>query len=127
MLMVNGLLAQRPGAQQRHLWRRSGAVGHQRQTGGDAGVPITGAASAARELRCTATQGAIRPRRWSIASASSKSKAIATSAARWGGYGGKASTLVKPEGAPEGAYYNRKEYMLNHLRMFCAHPRRTGL
>ena len=39
-----------------------------------------------------------------------------------GGYGGKASTLVKPEGAPEGAYYNRKEYMLNHLRMF-AHIR----
>ena len=35
-----------------------------------------------------------------------------------GGYGGKASTLVKPEGAPEGAYYNRKEYMMNHLRMF---------
>ena len=39
-----------------------------------------------------------------------------------GGYGGKASTLVKPEGAPEGAYYNRKEYMMNHLRMF-AHIR----
>ena len=35
-----------------------------------------------------------------------------------GGYGGKASTLVKPEGAPEGAYFNRKEYMMNHLRMF---------
>ena len=39
-----------------------------------------------------------------------------------GGYGGKASTLVKPEGAPEGAYFNRKEYMMNHLRMF-AHIR----
>ena len=36
------LLAQRPGAQQRHLWRRSGAVGHQGQAGGDAGLPALG-------------------------------------------------------------------------------------
>ena len=35
-----------------------------------------------------------------------------------GGYGGKAEKMVKPENAPEGAYYSRKEYMMNHLRMF---------
>jgi mannonate dehydratase len=35
-----------------------------------------------------------------------------------GGYGGKAEKIVKPKGAPEGAYYSRKEYMMNHLNMF---------
>ena len=35
-----------------------------------------------------------------------------------GGYGGKAEKMVKPKGAPEGAYYSRKEYMMNHLHMF---------
>jgi mannonate dehydratase len=40
-----------------------------------------------------------------------------------GGYGGRATQLPKPEGAPEGAYFNRKEYMLNHLKLF-AHLRK---
>ena len=35
-----------------------------------------------------------------------------------GGYGGKATQMVKPENAPDGAYFDRKEYMRNHLRMF---------
>jgi mannonate dehydratase len=35
-----------------------------------------------------------------------------------GAYGGKATQLVKPEGAPDGAYFDRKEYMRNHLRLF---------
>jgi len=35
-----------------------------------------------------------------------------------GGYGGVATRLVKPEGAAEGAYFDRKEYMRNHLRLF---------
>ena len=35
-----------------------------------------------------------------------------------GGYGGKATRMVKPENAPDGAYFDRKEYMRNHLRMF---------
>ena len=35
-----------------------------------------------------------------------------------GGYGGKATKMVKPENAPDGAYFDRKEYMRNHLRMF---------
>lgn len=35
-----------------------------------------------------------------------------------GGYGGKASSLAKPEGAPAGAYFDRKEYMATHLRLF---------
>jgi mannonate dehydratase len=34
------------------------------------------------------------------------------------GPGGEASRLVKPEGAPDGAYFDRKEYIRNHLRMF---------
>ena len=35
-----------------------------------------------------------------------------------GGYGGKATQMVKTENAPDGAYFDRKEYMRNHLRMF---------
>jgi mannonate dehydratase len=35
-----------------------------------------------------------------------------------GGYGGEATRMVKPEGAPPGAYFDRREYMLNHLRLF---------
>jgi len=35
-----------------------------------------------------------------------------------GGYGGAATRMVKPEGAPSGAYFDRREYMLNHLRLF---------
>ena len=34
-----------------------------------------------------------------------------------GGYGGKAGTLVKPEGAPDGAYFDPRDYMRNMLRM----------
>ena len=34
-----------------------------------------------------------------------------------GGYGGEASRIVKPEGAPSGAYFDPREYMLNMLRM----------
>ena len=34
-----------------------------------------------------------------------------------GGYGGKASRMVKPENAPDGAYFDRREYMRNMLRM----------
>ncbi|MEX1018664.1 MAG: enolase C-terminal domain-like protein [Litorilinea sp.] len=34
-----------------------------------------------------------------------------------GGYGGKADAMVKPDGAPEGAYFDRKDYMRNMLRM----------
>ena len=35
-----------------------------------------------------------------------------------GGYGGKAAKLKKPEGAQTGAYYNPREYVLTHLRLF---------
>jgi mannonate dehydratase len=34
-----------------------------------------------------------------------------------GGYGGKASILAKPEGAPDGAYYDPRAYTRNMLRM----------
>ena len=34
-----------------------------------------------------------------------------------GGYGGEASRIVKPEGAPDGAYFDPREYTLNILRM----------
>jgi mannonate dehydratase len=34
-----------------------------------------------------------------------------------GGYGGKTAGMVKPEGAPAGAYYDPKAYTLNMLRM----------
>lgn len=34
-----------------------------------------------------------------------------------GGYGGNAVNLVKPEGAPEGAYFDRRAYMRGVLRM----------
>ena len=34
-----------------------------------------------------------------------------------GGYGGKATRLVKPEGAPEGAYFDPREYACNTLQM----------
>ena len=34
-----------------------------------------------------------------------------------GGYGGEASRIVKPEGAPDGAYFDPREYTQNMLRM----------
>lgn len=34
-----------------------------------------------------------------------------------GGYGGKSSLMVKPDGAPDGAYFDRKAYMRDMLRM----------
>ena len=34
-----------------------------------------------------------------------------------GGYGGKGEMFVKPEGAPDGAYYDPRAYMRNMLRM----------
>lgn len=34
-----------------------------------------------------------------------------------GGYGGEPSRIVKPEGAPDGAYFDPREYTLNILRM----------
>jgi mannonate dehydratase len=34
-----------------------------------------------------------------------------------GGYGGKAANMVKPEGAPDGAYFDPRDYMRNMLRM----------
>ncbi len=34
-----------------------------------------------------------------------------------GGYGGQAQGMVKPEGAPDGAYFDRREYTRNMLRM----------
>ena len=34
-----------------------------------------------------------------------------------GGYGGKSGEMVKPEGAPDGAYYDPKEYTRNMLEM----------
>jgi len=34
-----------------------------------------------------------------------------------GGYGGQATNMVKPDGAPEGAYYDRREYARRHLHM----------
>ncbi|MEM7033241.1 MAG: enolase C-terminal domain-like protein, partial [Chloroflexota bacterium] len=34
-----------------------------------------------------------------------------------GGYGGKAETLVKPDGAPDGAYFDPRDYARNMLRM----------
>ncbi len=34
-----------------------------------------------------------------------------------GGYGGKAGTIHKPEGAPDGSYYDPRAYMRNMLRM----------
>jgi mannonate dehydratase len=34
-----------------------------------------------------------------------------------GGYGGKSAALVKPEGSPDGAYYDPREYMRNMLRL----------
>ena len=34
-----------------------------------------------------------------------------------GGYGGKADSLPKPEGAPDGAYYNPREYMRRQTKM----------
>ena len=47
------LLAQRAGAQQRHLRGGPGAVGHQGQAGGDAGVPAAGRqVSGGRRLLC---------------------------------------------------------------------------
>ncbi|GIV78374.1 bifunctional D-altronate/D-mannonate dehydratase [Litorilinea aerophila] len=34
-----------------------------------------------------------------------------------GGYGGKGAAMVKPEGAPEGAYYDPRAYMRNMVKM----------
>ena len=41
-----------------------------------------------------------------------------------GGYGGKTDDMVKPDGAPDGAYFDRKAYMRNMLRMM-EHVRNT--
>ena len=41
-----------------------------------------------------------------------------------GGYGGKSSNMVKPEGAPDGAYFDRREYTRNMLKMM-EHVRAT--
>lgn len=41
-----------------------------------------------------------------------------------GGYGGKSSMMVKPEGAPDGAYYDPREYCRNMLKMI-EHVRKT--
>jgi mannonate dehydratase len=41
-----------------------------------------------------------------------------------GGYGGKTSTMVKPEGAPDGAYFDPRAYTRNMLRMM-EHVRAT--
>jgi mannonate dehydratase len=38
--------------------------------------------------------------------------------AQMGGYGGSPTQLRKPEGAPAGAYYDPREYVLTHLRLF---------
>jgi mannonate dehydratase len=35
-----------------------------------------------------------------------------------GGYGGTATGLARPEGALQGAYFDRKQYMRDHLRLF---------
>lgn len=40
-----------------------------------------------------------------------------------GGYGGLATGMVKPDGAPDGAYFDRGQYRRDHLRLF-AHLRR---
>ena len=34
-----------------------------------------------------------------------------------GGYGGRGDTLHKPDGAPDGAYYDPRAYARNMLRM----------
>lgn len=34
-----------------------------------------------------------------------------------GGYGGQSEKMIKPEGAPDGAYFDRREYTRNMLRM----------
>ncbi|MEW6754147.1 MAG: enolase C-terminal domain-like protein [Candidatus Latescibacterota bacterium] len=39
------------------------------------------------------------------------------------GYGGATSRLPRPEGAPEGDYFDRKDYMRSHLKLF-EHVRR---
>lgn len=41
-----------------------------------------------------------------------------------GGYGGRSATILKPEGAPSGAYYNPREYMRRMLEMI-AYVRKT--
>jgi mannonate dehydratase len=41
-----------------------------------------------------------------------------------GGYGGQGATMVKPEGAPDGAYFDRKDYMRKTLQMI-EHVRST--
>ncbi|MEZ4659128.1 MAG: enolase C-terminal domain-like protein [Caldilineaceae bacterium] len=41
-----------------------------------------------------------------------------------GGYGGKSGGMVKPEGAPDGAYFDRREYTRNMLKMM-EHVRET--
>ena len=77
------LLAQRPGAQQRHLRHRHGAVGHQGQAGQHAGLRAAGRQVPRGRRR-------LRPRRrarsagsrWKTC-ANFRSRAIATSASRW--------------------------------------------
>ena len=69
-LLQQLLLAQRPGAQQRHQRRRSGALGHQRPAGRTCRSISCWAASAARPPIATATPPAAKSRKSSTARSS---------------------------------------------------------
>ena len=37
---------------------------------------------------------------------------------QWGGYGGQAGSINRPEGSPQGVYYCPDQYIRNTLRLF---------
>ena len=94
------LLAQRPRAQQRHLRRRPGAVGHQGQTRRHARL------SAPRGQE-PGGRGRLRPRRrprprarWRIPHSISWTKAFGTCASRWAATAGTPRSCTRPMGHP---------------------------
>ena len=112
------LLAQRPGAQQRHLRHRPGAVGHQGQTGQHAGLRAAGRQDAARPRPVYAhADGRDAARSRGERAQVSWSRAITTSASRWAAMAASRTASPSPKAHPTGAYYDPRAYMRNMLNM----------
>ena len=66
-----------------------------------------------KRLRSTDTQAAVHPEAVADSVRQFMENGYRYIRIQMGGYGGEASRIVKPEGAPDGAYFDPREYMLN--------------
>ena len=74
------------------------------------------AANAARAPRCTPMRMGAIPRKCAIMR-KFQAQGYRYIRIQMGGYGGKADEMVKPEGAPAGAYFDPRAYTRNMLKM----------